>query len=250
MKSCNYCCFTALHRIMLVSKALQDLEYQRRKATRSVFSFCCSLVQILWRRITVVVHHISLRQSQTELECWEFSRVLRRVRLKLSENISWDYILKVENICSTGDHHPNLQLKSPDKPHEKSILQPSPNTPQNPNLLMTNNISHNHHATTSTQNSNFYENTMHSDTSSAKKRKSVISSQSTGSSNEVSCHINYYSKRLGDVNLCCLVSGSDFIHSTAPKALTSSQLEKFKRHTPGQWKETCTESSRCWRDVS
>lgn len=40
-------------------------------------------------------------------------------------------------------------------------------------------------ATTSTQSSNFYENTMHSDTSSANKRKSVISSQSTGSSNEV-----------------------------------------------------------------
>ena len=40
-------------------------------------------------------------------------------------------------------------------------------------------------ATTSTQNSNFYENTMHSDTSSVHKRKSVISSQSTGSSNEV-----------------------------------------------------------------
>lgn len=86
------------------------------------------------------------------------------------------------------EHHPNLQLKSPDKPHEKSILQPSPNTLQNPNLLMANNMtghSHGHHATTSTQSSNFYENTMHSDTSSAKKRKSVISSQSTGSSNEV-----------------------------------------------------------------
>jgi ankyrin repeat domain-containing protein 50 len=82
------------------------------------------------------------------------------------------------------EHHPNLQLKSPDKPHEKSILQPSPNTPHNPNLLL---VGHGHgnHATTSTQSSNFYENTMHSDTSSAKKRKSVISSQSTGSSNEV-----------------------------------------------------------------
>lgn len=85
-----------------------------------------------------------------------------------------------------GDHHPNLQLKSPDKTHEKSILQPSPNTPHNPNLLAANNLmGHGNHATTSTQSSNFYENTMHSDTSSAKKRKSVISSQSTGSSNEV-----------------------------------------------------------------
>lgn len=40
-------------------------------------------------------------------------------------------------------------------------------------------------ATNSTQSSNFYENTMHSDTSSLQKRKSVISSQSTESSNEV-----------------------------------------------------------------
>jgi hypothetical protein len=91
------------------------------------------------------------------------------------------------NLFISDEHHPNLQLKSPDKPHEKSILQSSPNTLQNPNLLMTNNMAshHGHHATTSTQSSNFYENTMHSDTSSAKKRKSVISSQSTGSSNEV-----------------------------------------------------------------
>lgn len=41
-----------------------------------------------------------------------------------------------------------------------------------------------HHAT-STQSNSFYENTVHSNTSSAKKRKSIISSQSTGSSNEV-----------------------------------------------------------------
>ncbi|CRK88732.1 CLUMA_CG002637, isoform A [Clunio marinus] len=90
---------------------------------------------------------------------------------------------------SCAEHQSNLQLKSPDKPHEKSILQPSPNTPHNPNFLTANNNighshGHQHHATTSTQSSNFYENTMHSDTSSAKKRKSVISSQSTGSSNE------------------------------------------------------------------
>lgn len=97
-------------------------------------------------------------------------------------------LLTFNFILFSGDHHPNLQLKSPDKPYEKSILQPSPNTPQNPNLLTASSIvGHGHgiHATTSTQSSNFYENTMHSDTSSAKKRKSVISSQSTGSSNEV-----------------------------------------------------------------
>lgn len=86
------------------------------------------------------------------------------------------------------EHHASLQ---PEKHHEKTVLQPSPNTPHNPNLLMANNIHHaggsggHLNATSSTQNSNFYENTMHSDTSSAHKRKSVISSQSTGSSNEV-----------------------------------------------------------------
>lgn len=75
---------------------------------------------------------------------------------------------------------------------------------QNPNLLMTgqqpcqpNNLLN---ATNSTQSSNnFYENTMHSDTSSLHKRKSVISSQSTGSSNNevhlfVDGHLRYCQK--------------------------------------------------------
>lgn len=61
----------------------------------------------------------------------------------------------------------------------------------NPNLLAPNGTGTNNgntnsllNATNSTQSSNnFYENTMHSDTSSLHKRKSVISSQSTGSSN-------------------------------------------------------------------
>ncbi|CAO1430135.1 unnamed protein product [Diamesa hyperborea] len=110
-----------------------------------------------------------------------------RTPFKLAAKSNRNNVLKILENYTKNEHHPNLQLKSPDKPHEKSILQPSPNTPQNPNLL---NISGHHHAgglnaTTSTQSSNFYENTMHSDTSSsAKKRKSVISSQSTGSSNE------------------------------------------------------------------
>lgn len=46
-------------------------------------------------------------------------------------------------------------------------------------------VSNNTTSGSSAQNNNFYENTMHSDTSSLQKRKSVISSQSTGSSNEV-----------------------------------------------------------------
>ncbi|CAG9807726.1 unnamed protein product [Chironomus riparius] len=110
-----------------------------------------------------------------------------RTPFKLAAKSNRTSVLKILENYVKNEHNPNLQLKSPDKPHEKSILQPSPNTLQNPNLLMANNMtghSHGHHATTSTQSSNFYENTMHSDTSSAKKRKSVISSQSTGSSNE------------------------------------------------------------------
>lgn len=50
------------------------------------------------------------------------------------------------------------------------------------NLLIPNHMN----ATSSTHSSNnFYENTMNSADSSIQKRKSVISSQSTGSSNEV-----------------------------------------------------------------
>ncbi|XP_055594581.1 ankyrin repeat domain-containing protein 50-like [Uranotaenia lowii] len=83
----------------------------------------------------------------------------------------------------------NLNLKSPDEPPpSSSIHNPSPSGPfPNPNLLNLPNIpSSSLNATgSSSQNSqNFYENTMQSDNSSLHKRKSVISSQSTGSSNE------------------------------------------------------------------
>ncbi|XP_058813085.1 uncharacterized protein LOC131677350 [Topomyia yanbarensis] len=74
----------------------------------------------------------------------------------------------------------NLNLKSPDElPPSSALHNPSPS---GPGLLMPNNSLS--AATNSTQNSNFYENTMQSDNSSLQKRKSVISSQSTGSSNE------------------------------------------------------------------
>lgn len=99
--------------------------------------------------------------------------------------------------------HQSLNFKSPDElPLSSSIHNPSPSGPfPNPNLLMpsnsiggssSNNNNNNNNSpslnatTSSTQNSNFYENTMQSDNSSLQKRKSVISSQSTGSSNEVS----------------------------------------------------------------
>lgn len=82
--------------------------------------------------------------------------------------------------------HSNLLLKSPDKPTEKQILLPS-NSNQCPNLLVPNVGLLN--ATGSTHSSIFYENTMHSDNSSLQKRKSVVSNQSTESSNEVVIHI-------------------------------------------------------------
>lgn len=126
-----------------------------------------------------------------------------------------------------------MQLKSPDKPHEKTILQQSPNALQNPNLLTANSIvghGHGNHATTSTQSSNFYENTMHSDTSSAKKRKSVISSQSTGSSNEVRLVHTFVGRRLTNkfiLSRLLFLSRNNFrsIHViTTQRALTSSKL--------------------------
>jgi len=94
-------------------------------------------------------------------------------------------------------------LKSPDKPNDQllSINNSGLNITQNSsNLLIPNNLGSATNTTigsgttttallnasNSSQNSNFYENTMHSDNSSIQnKRKSVISSHSTGSSNEV-----------------------------------------------------------------
>uniref|UniRef100_A0A336KWP8 CSON012661 protein n=1 Tax=Culicoides sonorensis TaxID=179676 RepID=A0A336KWP8_CULSO len=93
---------------------------------------------------------------------------------------------------------PQLNVPSPDKPalppHQShhvpkqstneilsGALGPSPSSIQN-NLMVPGHMN----ATNSTQSSNnFYENTMNSADSSVQKRKSVISSQSTGSSNEV-----------------------------------------------------------------
>ncbi|KAJ6636922.1 Ankyrin repeat domain-containing protein 50 [Pseudolycoriella hygida] len=100
-----------------------------------------------------------------------------RTPIKLAAKSNRNNVLRIlenftKNEASFDSKNHLVQIqKSPDKP----ILSISN---QNPNLLMPTN------ATNSTQSSNnFYENTMHSDTSSLQKRKSVISSQSTGSSN-------------------------------------------------------------------
>lgn len=82
------------------------------------------------------------------------------------------------------------QLKSPDRPEKAMGLvltqgvmvgQVNNGNSNGNNFLAANGGSN---ATNSTQSSNFYENTMQSDHSSINKRKSVISSHSTGSSTD------------------------------------------------------------------
>ncbi|XP_053671203.1 ankyrin repeat domain-containing protein 50 [Anopheles nili] len=125
-----------------------------------------------------------------------------RTPIKLAAKSNRNNVLRILENFTKNDLdcgkviHPHLNLKSPDElPPCSSIHNPSPSSgyPNNPSLLMPtaggsamlNASSTNSNTTNSTtQNNNFYENTMHSDTSSLQKRKSVISSQSTGSSNE------------------------------------------------------------------
>ncbi|XP_055627069.1 ankyrin repeat domain-containing protein 50 [Toxorhynchites rutilus septentrionalis] len=113
-----------------------------------------------------------------------------RTPIKLAAKSNRNNVLRILENYTKNDLdggkmvHQNLNLKSPDElPPSASIHNPSPSGPfPNPNLLMPNNSMN--ATSSSTQNSNFYENTMQSDNSSLQKRKSVISSQSTGSSNE------------------------------------------------------------------
>ncbi|XP_058464595.1 uncharacterized protein LOC131438512 isoform X2 [Malaya genurostris] len=113
-----------------------------------------------------------------------------RTPIKLAAKSNRNNVLRILENYTKNDldggkmGHQNLNLKSPDElPPSSAIHNPSPSGPfPNPGLLMPNNSLGG--ATNSTQNSNFYENTMQSDNSSLQKRKSVISSQSTGSSNE------------------------------------------------------------------
>ncbi|XP_062563342.1 ankyrin repeat domain-containing protein 50 [Armigeres subalbatus] len=128
-----------------------------------------------------------------------------RTPIKLAAKSNRNNVLRILENFTKNDldggkmaAHQNLNFKSPDElPPSSSIHNPSPSGPfPNPNLLMPNNSNSSNtnsnnnnnapslNATSSTQNSNFYENTMQSDNSSLQKRKSVISSQSTGSSNE------------------------------------------------------------------
>ncbi|XP_035779608.1 uncharacterized protein LOC118459899 isoform X1 [Anopheles albimanus] len=128
-----------------------------------------------------------------------------RTPIKLAAKSNRNNVLRILENFTKNDldcgkmAHPQLNLKSPDElPPCNSIHNPSPSSgcyPTNPSLLMPagsappqnaspSTVSNNTTSGSSAQNNNFYENTMHSDTSSLQKRKSVISSQSTGSSNE------------------------------------------------------------------
>ncbi|XP_038105893.1 uncharacterized protein LOC6033723 isoform X2 [Culex quinquefasciatus] len=119
-----------------------------------------------------------------------------RTPIKLAAKSNRNNVLRILENYTKNDLdggkmlHQGLNLKSPDElPPTSSIHNPSPSGPfPNPSLLMPSSSLNVSSASTAaiggTQNSNFYENTMQSDNSSLQKRKSVISSQSTGSSNE------------------------------------------------------------------
>lgn len=120
-----------------------------------------------------------------------------RTPIKLAAKSNRNNVLRVLEAFTQSD----INFDPTAKPSPLAHIQKSPDKPivaisqHNPNLLASggggtanNNSSNNAsgllNATNSTQSSNnFYENTMHSDHSSLHKRKSVISSQSTGSSN-------------------------------------------------------------------
>lgn len=114
-----------------------------------------------------------------------------RTPIKLAAKSNRNNVLRVLEAFTASD----INFDPSAKPSPLAHIQKSPDKPfvavsqHNPNLLATaaaaatasNGLLN---ATNSTQSSNnFYENTMHSDQSSLHKRKSVISSQSTGSSN-------------------------------------------------------------------
>ncbi|GAB0086675.1 uncharacterized protein DMENIID0001_007760 [Sergentomyia squamirostris] len=102
-----------------------------------------------------------------------------RTPVKLAAKSNRTNVLRIlETFAKSNSDNPPV-IKSPDRQDRPPIGgNPSPNSS---NLMVPAVQS----ATGSTQSSNFYENTMHSDHSSLQKRKSVISSHSTGSSNEV-----------------------------------------------------------------
>ncbi|XP_004533203.1 uncharacterized protein LOC101450626 [Ceratitis capitata] len=135
-----------------------------------------------------------------------------RTPIKLASKSNRTNILKIfenfaksdaNNLVEAAKFHPNM-LRSPDQPpalpaHQSLVLgapayPPHASAPSVCSAATTATVNNNNsmqvpsnilNASTSTHSSNnFYQNTMQSDTSSLHKRKSVISSQSTGSSND------------------------------------------------------------------
>lgn len=177
---------------MPANKAPQRLVFLRKRVTNSASSICCNTVPIRTNRITVDELPLSWRPSRIETMCCAFWRSLQRVIANacIIHNLYIHFIhfIDLDDInfeSKSSSSHLSHTQKSPDK----SMISAIGGQQQiNPNLLAPNGNGGNTNsllnATNSTQSSNnFYENTMHSDTSSLHKRKSVISSQSTGSSN-------------------------------------------------------------------
>lgn len=107
------------------------------------------------------------------------NNVLRVLEQFTASDINFDPSVRPSPLAASAQHKSpdkQLQLVAPSTTAANAAASAPPLQPASNCSLL--------NATNSTQSSNnFYENTMHSDHSSVHKRKSVISSQSTGSSN-------------------------------------------------------------------
>lgn len=118
-------------------------------------------------------------------------------------------------------------IRSPDVHHQGFIPHQQPNLMLPSNHVAGGSANSILNASQSTHSSNnFYENTMRSDVSSLHKRKSVISSQSTGSSNDVGS--TFASNVVQCLNFRLLSANTSHICS----AITTS----FKEEQRMQWR--------------
>lgn len=117
--------------------------------------------------------------------------------------------------AGVSSHHSH----SPSINHQSNHLMPNNN-----NIPSSGGGSGLLNASNSTHSSNFYENTMQSDSSSLQKRKSVISSQSTGSSNEVIKPFLIFNSKNFNQNPI-LYLGSPIFHTT----IATSYKVEFKK---------------------
>lgn len=124
-----------------------------------------------------------------------FQTYISNVCLGEHNNIPMEGKYPLTNMVRTPDQPPSLPAHAnlpgglvgasafPPHASASSVCSSTTTATVNNNMAISNALN----ASSSTHSSNnFYQNTMQSDTSSLHKRKSVISSQSTGSSNDVS----------------------------------------------------------------